>query len=50
MNKIAIAEDAEMKFLIRKYVKGIISNGKNAHGTPNHYFIGGKGYVMTSVE
>jgi len=27
VNKLAVAEDAEMKFLIRKYVKGIISNG-----------------------
>jgi len=27
VNKIAIAEEAEMKFLIRKYVKGIISSG-----------------------
>ncbi|QDD87117.1 not available (plasmid) [Bacillus cereus] len=27
VNKIAIAEEAEMKFLIREYVKGIISSG-----------------------
>jgi len=27
VNKIAIAEEAEMKFLIRKYVKSIISSG-----------------------
>jgi len=26
VNKIASGEEAEMKFLIRKYVKGIISN------------------------
>ncbi|MFK4308482.1 hypothetical protein ABH957_003158 [Bacillus sp. RC242] len=27
VNKIAIAEIAEMKFLIVKYVKGVISSG-----------------------
>jgi hypothetical protein len=27
VNKLAIAEEAEMKFLIGKYVKGIISSG-----------------------
>ncbi|MED3540636.1 hypothetical protein ABEX53_31625 [Bacillus toyonensis] len=50
VNKIAIAEEAEMKFLIRKYMKGIISSGQNEHGAPNHYFMEKKEYVMNLVE